>query len=168
MATLTSLDLRIRMTPLPTSYQFEVADNLFDLNWIWVKIRVSASGLPGHFVHTRLATWELASLAEHTDQLADGQRAMWHPRFFDSGLHLWVRRSAERNDTCIVTLVLSPVTGPLPADALPSWHADRFRHPGGQLEGARFQCSRAALALFAEELRDALTAFPVRPLQKVG
>lgn len=167
MATLTSWDLRSRLVLQPRGYQFQTADNLYDLNWIDVVGRLVAVRSPGRIVRTRLATWELSGIAAHCEQVARGERALWQPRFFDSGLHMWVRRSAERVDICQVTAVLSPITGPLPSDMLQHWHGDRLFHPDG-LEGLRFSCSRPALLLFAEELRLTMRAWPTRTVQATG
>jgi len=168
MPTLISSDLRCRLVLLPRGYQFDSADNLYDLNWIDIGARIASPGEISRLVRTRLATWELDAIADHCVNLASGQRAMWHPRFFDSGLHLWVQRSSDRGDTCLVTVLLSAVTGPLPVDGLDLWRGDRFRHPEGLCEGVRFPCTFAALALFASELRAAMSGFPMRPLQKTG
>ncbi|MSP91237.1 MAG: hypothetical protein EXR79_05480 [Myxococcales bacterium] len=168
MATLTSSNLRGRLVLQPRGYQFQKADNLYDLNWLWVLARLWVPGAQGRVFRTRLATWEIDSVVSHCLMLAHGQRAMWHPRFFDSGLHLWVRRSNERADLCVVTALLSQITGPLPADGLHLWHGDRYVDPEGLIEGVRFQCTRAALAVFAEELRNATVPFPVRTLQKTA
>ncbi len=175
MATLISTDLRSRLVVQPRAYQFEAADNLYDLNWVQVFARLSgpsrglnSGGGSGHIVRTRLTTWDLDGIAAMCLQLADGQRALWHPRFFDSGLHLWIRRSTDRNDTCQVTALLSGVTGPLPVEALDSWQGDRLSCPDQSLEGLRLRCTRDALALFALELRESLQGFPVRQLQKTG
>lgn len=167
MPTLTSSDLRGRLVVQPRGYQFHTADNLYDLNWVEVVTRLASPGMPGRVVRTRLSTWELLAIAEHCEELAVGQRAMWHPRFFDSGLHLWVRRSTHRVDACQIVVLLSPVTGPLPPDALERWEGDRLVRADG-LEGLRFQCTRAALALFAEELRVSMATVPARTLQKTG
>jgi hypothetical protein len=166
VATLTSADLRARLVVAPRGYQFQHADNLYDLNWIWVQARLIAPGVQGRVIKTRLATWELDSIAAHCLLLADGHRAMWHPRFFDSGLHLWVRRSNERAELCVVTALLSAVTGPLPADGMNRWNGDRYRHPDGFVEGLRFHCTRAQLAVFAEELRACTSEFPLRTLRR--
>lgn len=170
MSTLISTDLRSRLVVQPRAYQFEAADNLYDLNWVQVFARLSGPDAAhgGRVVRTRLTTWDLDGIAAQCLQLAEGQRALWHPRFFDSGLHMWIRRSTDRNDTCQVTALLSAVTGPLPVEALDSWRGDRLASPDALLEGLRFRCTRDALALFALELRNSLQGFPVRPLQKTG
>lgn len=168
MATLTSVDLRSRLVLRPRDYQFDSADNLYDLNWLSVTARIGSQDPSGSAVQTRLATWELDAIALHCEKLANGQRAMWHPRFFDSGLHLWMRRSTDRSDHCVVMVILSEITGPLPVDQLDFWRDDRFHRPDGGLEGVRFRCTRSALAIFAEELRVAMARFPVRPLRKTG
>jgi hypothetical protein len=174
MSTLISTDLRSRLVVQPRAYQFEAADNLYDLNWVQVFARLSGPhtgsghGQHGRVVRTRLTTWDLDGIAAQCLQLAEGQRALWHPRFFDSGLHMWIRRSTDRNDTCQVTALLSSVTGPLPVEALDHWHGDRLAWPDPLLEGLRFRCTRDALALFAHELRESLQGFPVRALQKTG
>lgn len=167
MATLTSADLRGRLVLQPRGYQFSAADNLYDLNWITVIARLASPGHPGRIVRTRLATWELAGMVTHLDQLADGYRTLWQPRFFDSGLHVWFRRSVDRPDIVQVTVVLSQVTGPPPFDVLEHWHGDRMIHADG-LEGLRFVCTRGALALFAEELRITMSAYPTRALLRTG
>lgn len=167
MATLTSWDLRSRLVVQPRGYQFRAADNLYDLNWIEVMARLVSVRSPGRVVRTRLATWELVSVAEHCAQLAESSRAEWQPRFFDSGLHLWLRRSTERADLCSVTALLSGVTGPLPVDISDYWRGERLFHPDG-VEGLRFSCSVRALALFAEELRITMRAFPTRSLRQTG
>lgn len=167
MATLTSADLRSRLVLLPRDYQFRSADNIYDLNWVVVMGRLVGRGSPGRVIRTRLATWELVSIVNHLSQMASGERTLWQPRFFDSGLHLWLRRSTERPELIIATVVLAPVTGPPPHDLLAHWRDDRLIYPGG-VEGLRFACTRGALALFAEELRAMMAAFPTRPLQASG
>ncbi|MBI5611197.1 MAG: hypothetical protein HY902_20155 [Deltaproteobacteria bacterium] len=167
MATLTSANLRHRLVLQPRGYQFSIADNLYDLNWVTVLTRLVSPGQPGRIVKTRLATWELASMAAHLEQLAEGTRTLWQPRFFDSGLHLWLRRSTERPDLILVTVVLAQVTGPPPMDVLEHWRGDRMTHEDG-LQGLRFVCTRGALALFAEELRIIMQAYPTRALRPTG
>ena len=167
MATLTAHDLRSRLVLQPRGYQFRAADNLYDLNWIVVVARLVSARHPGRVIHTRLATWELAGIAEHCQQLADGQRTEWQPRFFDSGVHLWLRRSTERANLCSVTALLSSVSGPLPVDIASYWRGERLEHPDG-VEGLRFPCSMAALALLAEELRTTMRAFPSRRVRQTG
>ena len=164
MATLTSSDLRCRLVLLPQDYQFRTADNIYDLNWVVVIGRLVGRGSPGRIIKTRLATWDLAIIVDSLQQIAHGERILWQPRFFDSGLHLWLRRSTERPDLLIATVVLAPVTGPPPHDLLANWRDDRLLYPGG-VEGLRFTCTRGALALFAEELRLVSSAFPTRTLQ---
>ena len=167
MATLISADLRGRLVIQPRCYQFSHADNLYDLNWVLVMARLVSPGAPGRVVKTRLATWELLGMAAHLEQMATGQRALWQPRFFDSGLHLWLRRANDRADLFHVTVLLSPITGPPPHDVLEFWRGDRMTHPDG-FEGLRFVCRRSALAVFAEELRIIMSAYPTRPLRQVG
>ncbi len=167
MATLTSVNLRGRLVLLPQRYQFGNADNLYDLNWVVVSARLVSPGHPGRVVRTRLATWELLGMAAHLDQLAANQRALWLPRFFDSGLHLWVRRANDRADLIHVTALLSPITGPPPHDVLEHWRGDRLTHSDG-FEGLRFVCTRGALAVFAEELRIIMRAYPTRSLRQAG
>lgn len=168
MATLISTDLRSRLVVVPRAYQFDAADNLYDLNWVQVMSRLCGPGTSGKMVATRLTTWELDGMAAEGVLLAEGQRALWHPRFFDSGLHLWIRRATDRNDMCHVTALLSPVTGPLPVESLDHWHGDRLLHPDQRIEGIRFRCTRESLGLFALELRAGLGGFPVRQMQKTG
>lgn len=164
MATLTSADLRCRVVLQPRDYQFRTADNIYDLNWVIVMGRLVGRGSPGRVIRTRLATWELTSIVNHLEQMANGERTLWQPRFFDSGLHLWLRRSTERPDLIVATVVLAPVTGPPPHDLLANWRDDRLTYPGG-MEGLRFTCTRGALAIFSEELRTIVAAFPTRSLQ---
>ena len=161
-------DLRSRLVVVPRDYQFLSADNLYDLNWLEVHARVQGPGVPGRVVATRLATWELEAMVGQLRLLSEGQRAWWHPRFFDSGLHLWVRRTNERNDLCQVTVFASPVSGPLPVEVLDAWDGQRLRRPVHRIEGLRFVCSRDALGLFGLELARALRGFPMRPLRKTG
>jgi hypothetical protein len=168
MATLVSSDLRSRLVVVPRKYQFRAADNPYDLNWLVVDARLQGPGVPGRVMATRLATWELDGMVRQLLLLADGQRSLWHPRFFDSGLHLWIRRATERNDACQVTALLSPVTGPLPVEALAAWNGQQLTRSVHRIEGVRFRCSRDALGLFALELGRALQGFPVRTLQKTG
>lgn len=168
MPTLTSADLRCRLVLIPRGYQFDSADNLYDLNWIEVSARLASPGDSGRVVRTRLATWELDAIADQCALLANGDRTAWHPRFFDSGLHLWVERSITRGDTCTITALLSDVTGPLPVGALDGWQGERMHHKAGLCEGVRFPCSFAALALFGGELRAAMGGFPRRALRKTG
>jgi len=167
VATLTSVDLRGRLVIQPRCYQFAQADNLYDLNWVLVAARLVSPRRPGRIVKTRLATWELIGMADHFDQLAALQRSAWQPRFFDSGLHLWVERTSDRADLFVVTALLSPVTGPPPADVIDHWRGDRLSHPDG-FEGLRFACTRAALALFGEELRVIMRAYPTRSLRQAS
>lgn len=167
MATLTSADLRGRLVVQPRGYQFSNADNLYDLNWVLVAARLVTPSAPGRVIKTRLATWELLGMAAHLQQMASNQRALWQPRFFDSGLHLWLRRASDRSDHIHCTVLLSSVTGPPPHDVLEHWNGDRMTHPDG-FEGLRFTCTRGALAVFAEELRIIMHAYPTRSLRQVG
>ncbi len=167
MATLTSADLRRRLVLQPRRYQFNDADNLYDLNWIDVVARLVAPRSAGKVVRTRLATWELASMAAHVAQMAAGERAQWQPRFFDSGLHLAMRRSSERPDQVEVVVLLSAVSGPLPVDISQHWQGDRLHRAEG-FDGLRFSCSRGGLELFAHELQLLARAFPQRQLLGVG
>ena len=168
MATLVSSDLRSRLVLAPRGYQFRQADNLYDLNWLTIDARLQGPGAPGRIIPTRLATWELEAMVGQLQLLADGQRSMWHPRFFDSGLHVWIQRATDRNDAWQVTALLSPVTGPLPVEALAAWNGHRLTRPVHRIEAARFRCTRDALGLFAVELGRALRGFPVRQLRKIG
>lgn len=167
MATLTSQDLRSRLVLQPRGYQFYSADNLYDLNWIEVVARLVTVRQPGRIIRTRLATWELMGIAEHCQQLADGVRTEWQPRFFDSGLHLWLRRTTDRVDLCALTCLLSAISGPPPVDVASYWRGDRLAHPD-RVEGLRFSVSRPALAVFAEELRTTMHAFPSRRVRRTG
>lgn len=167
MATLTSADLRRRLVLQPRHYQFADADNLYDLNWVDVAARLVAPRAAGKIVRTRLATWELASMATHVAQMAAGERAQWQPRFFDSGLHLAMRRSNDRPDLVDVVALVSAVSGPLPVDIGQHWRGDRLVHTAG-FDGLRFSCSRGGLELFAHELQVLARAFPQRQLLGVG
>ncbi len=165
MATLSSNDLRIRLVLQPRAYQFDDADNLYDLNWVTVNARIVFGGRPGQVMRTRLATWELQTIVAQCDLLARGQSSLWQPKFFDSGVHLWLRRSLDRGEYFDVAALLSSVSGPLPADTPKLWIGPQLHHPDGNLEGARYSCSRSALGLFVEELRESMVDFPLRPLK---
>ena len=73
-----------------------------------------------------------------------------------------------RKPVPVIVTVVSPVTGPLPVEALAAWNGHRLTRPVHRIEAVRFRCSRDALGLFAVELGRALRGFPVRQLRKIG
>ncbi len=166
MASLTATNLRTRMSVSPRGWQFEDADNPYDLNWLTIRLAVKAQKGRNRVVTTRVVVWELADVAGICTRLAAGTRSNWHSRLLDSGLHLNIRRTSERSDVCRVMALASTAGGALPADFKPYWDDDWLAQSGAAIWGVRMTCSRAALSLFAAELESELAAWPPRPWRR--
>ena len=161
MATLTSLDLRCRLVLQPLGRQFETADNLYDLNWLQVRASLFCGSDRVAQTHTRMLSWELADLASWCQRLARLEVDRWRPRLLDSGLHLGVRR-IDDGRTFRLWVVVSGVTGPLPAGWEERWQGSRLAHKEQDVHGLRMEVHATALGLFAEELAESALDWPPR------
>ena len=163
MASLTSVDLHTRLSVSPLRWQFETADNPYDLNWVLTRLSLKGRHGRSRQVQTRVVVWELADVAGICDRLAAGTRSNWQSRLMDSGLHLFIRRTGDRGDTFSVVALAAADGGPLPADYVPSWRNEWLDTPGAGVWGIRMTCSRGALGLFAHELEAELQTWAPRP-----
>ncbi len=161
MATLTSVDLRCRLVLQPLGLQFEEADNLYDLNWLNMRAGLFCGGDRVGQVRTRLLTWELVEIASWCQRLGRLEAERWRPRLLDSGLHLSLRRIDEGR-TFQMWVVVSGVSGPLPAGWEQRWRDARLIHKAQDLYGLRFEVHATALGLFAEELAERARVWPLR------
>ncbi len=166
MASLTATDLQTRLSVSPRQWQFEDADNPYDLNWLNTRLSLAARGGRSRVVMTRAVVWELADVAGICDRLAAGSRSNWHSRLLDSGLHLHIRRASDRGDAFRVVAMATQAGGALPADFKAFWDDDWLTRPGTGVWGIRMTCSGSALGLFASELETELSAWPPRPWRR--
>lgn len=155
-----------RMHTTVRGFQFQLADNRCDLNWLWLDVGLVRHGGPRREVRVRAINWELVALADAVEQLADGTRSQWQSKLLDSGLRLAAARHPQRGDAFVVTAMVSELGGPLPADLKIVWDGEVATAEGGALHGLRIVCSRAALRLFAADLRESLCEYPTRRLPK--
>lgn len=163
---MTSIDLRSRLVVSIRGWQFALADNRCDLNWLVVSATQVYRGSRSTTTDVRILRWELADAADSIEQLACLDRGEWRSRLLDSGLHLQFGRDADRGDVFAVGALVNTLDGPLPADLDVAWDGDRMVSDGLVVQGIRMRCSLAALGLFAAELRDELQAWPDRHLPK--
>jgi len=166
VAVLTSIDLHSRLSLSLHGYQFQLADNRCDLNFLHVVARVSHRGRACPPIRVRALTWELRGAADALDELSGLRMAGWKSRLLDSGLELHAERDPHRGDAFGIAALISTLDGPLPADLELQWDGARLVTEGGLVEGIRMRCSRSALGLFAAELHEDLDRFPVRRLPK--
>lgn len=162
MASLTSVNLQARVSVSPRDWQFDEADNPYDLNWLTTRVGVARQGEPGQAVLTRVVAWELIAFAETVGLMAEGRLSAWRSGLLDSGLHVQVDRAAERGDLFDVAVLVSHKTGPLPADFAPEWQDDWLFDRSCQVWGVRLMTTPAALGLFAAELQAELRGFEPR------
>lgn len=163
MASLTSVDLQTRLSVSPQRWQFETADNPYDLNWVLTRLSLKGRNGRSRTLQTRVVVWELADVAGICDRLARGKRSNWHSRLLDSGLHLHMRRTGDRGDAFRVVALGAADGGTLPADYQPFWRDEWLDTPSEGIWGVRMTCSKGALGLFANELEAELQAWPPRP-----
>lgn len=160
------MHLKSRLRIGVVGYQFKLADNRCDLNWLWLDVGSVHRGDGDKPARLRALSWELADLAAALDEVADRTRSQWHSRLMDSGLSLSVERHADRGSAFVVVAAINTIGGPLAADTELEWNGDRAEATNGSVHALRMVCSPSALRVFAVELREDLRDFPVRLLPK--
>lgn len=166
MASLTSVDLQTRLSVSPQRWQFEAADNPYDLNWVLTRIALKGRNGRARTLQTRVVVWELADVVGIAERLAQGSRSSWHSRLLDSGLHLHMRRTDDRGDAFRVIALAAADGGPLSADFQALWRDEWLDVAGSGVWGVRMTCSRGALGVFASELEAELQSWPPRPWRR--
>ena len=161
---MTSIDLQSRVHLRVHGYQFQLADNRCDLNFLWLDVQPVHRRRSAGVMRTRAINWELSGIADALDDLSRNGRSEWRSKLLDSGLSVRAERHSERGDAYVLTFVTTELGGPLPATLKLRWDGDMATGHRGQVHALRIVCSRAALRLFAADLRATLDTFPVRKL----
>ncbi|MCO4762849.1 MAG: hypothetical protein KC502_15145 [Myxococcales bacterium] len=162
MATLTSLDLRTRLTLQVGRYQQREAESRADLNFLDLGVGLTWRAGRPHTGATRALNWELAELADVCGFMAEGQHSSWQSRLLDSALRLNLQRAVERGDAVRVACLLCRDGAGLPPHFVVDWDEDRLTNRRAGVVGLRMDVSRAAIAVFAAELAEEVARYPLR------